>query len=625
MREQEAWPETGHARRAGISAFGVSGTNAHVIIEQAPAASPVAAEATVTPAIVPWIVSGKSRDALQAQIDRLGAFTSGTNLSTVDVGYSLATGRSAFAHRAVLLAGPDGLVEFARGTIAAGKTAFLFSGQGSQRIGMGRELYARFPAFAAALDEVFAHLDVELDRPLREVVWGSDAELLDETAYTQPALFAIEVALFRLLESWGVKPDHVAGHSIGEIAAAHVAGVLSLADAVRLVVARGRLMQALPAGGAMVSLEAAEAEVRPLLTEGVTIAAVNGPAAVVIAGAEDEVTAIAGRFDGQGRKTKRLRVSHAFHSPLMDPMLDGFRRVVEGLSFAAPQIPLVSNVTGALATAAQLCSPEYWVSHVRETVRFADGVLALRDAGVSTFVEVGPDGVLSAMTQQVLDDGAGQAVLPVLRANRDEETTISAALGALHVRGVPVAWEAFFAGTGARRITLPTYAFQHERFWPEPSLSHVAGVSADPADAEFWAAVEREDLSSLSTILDLDDGALTAMVPALSTWRRKRNDRSVVDGWRYRESWKPLAHPAAPTAGRWLVVVPEHTDPWLDTAVAALGEDVVRVGLGDDLTGFTARLIEAHEGGVAAVVALAVPGWPTDLLQALSDAGVEAP
>ncbi|HEY3708669.1 MAG TPA: SDR family NAD(P)-dependent oxidoreductase, partial [Amycolatopsis sp.] len=627
VREQEAWPETGHARRAGISAFGVSGTNAHVIIEQAPAAVPVS-EATVTPAVVPWIVSGKSRDALQTQLDRLGAFTAAADMSTVDVGYSLATGRSAFAHRAVLLAGQDSLVESARGTVTAGKTAFLFSGQGSQRIGMGRELYARFPAFAAALDEVFAHLDVELDRPLREVVWGPDAELLDETGYTQPALFAVEVALFRLLESWGVKPDHVAGHSIGEIAAAHVAGVLSLADAVRLVVARGRLMQALPAGGAMVSLEAAEAEVRPLLTEGVTIAAVNGPAAVVIAGTEDEVTAIAGRFDAEGRKTKRLRVSHAFHSPLMDPMLDGFRRVVEGLSFAAPQIPLVSNVTGALATAEQLCSPEYWVGHVRETVRFSDGVLALRDAGVSTFVEVGPDGVLSAMTRQVLDDdGADRAVLPLLRANRDEETTISAALGALHVRGVPVVWEAFFAGTGARRITLPTYAFQHERFWPEAPLSGPASVSADPADVEFWSAVEREDLPSLSTILDLEDDALAAMVPALSTWRRKRNDRSVVDGWRYRESWKPLAHPAAAASGRWLAVVPEHTDPWLDTAVAALGEDVARVGLGDDLTGFTARLIEAHEGsgGVTGVVALAVPGWPAALLRALSDAGVEAP
>ncbi|GCB87630.1 polyketide synthase [Streptomyces noursei] len=320
----------------------------------------------------------------------------------LDVGYSLATTRSAFDHRAVVLArprrcGPRADALAAVSTLPpssadpCGAFAVLFSGQGSQRLGMGRELYGRFPVFAEALDEVVGGLDAELPGQvgLREVMWGDDADRLNETGWAQPALFAVEVALFHLVESWGVRPDFVAGHSIGEIAAAHVAGVLSLADACRLVAARARLMQALPSGGAMIAVQATEDEVVAHLTDDVAIAAINGPTSVVLSGSESAALAVAGRLAADGRRTTRLRVSHAFHSPLMDPMLEDFRAVAEGLSYGAPSLSVVSNLTGELASADVLCSAEYWVRHVREAVRFADGVRTLADHGATTFLELG--------------------------------------------------------------------------------------------------------------------------------------------------------------------------------------------------------------------------------------------
>jgi KS-AT-KR-ACP domain-containing polyene macrolide polyketide synthase/pimaricinolide synthase PimS2/candicidin polyketide synthase FscD len=621
-----AWPDTGRPRRAGVSAFGVSGTNAHVIIEQATEAEPVAA---MSGSPVPWIVSARTPEALRAQVDRLASAVD-ADLSTVDVGSTLVAGRASLDHRAVLLATGGEVVEIARGRVRdpGGKIAFLFSGQGAQRLGMGRGLHERFQVFAAALDEVLAHLDVLLERPIRDVMWGDDPALLEETRYTQPALFAIEVALSRLMESWGVRPDFVAGHSIGEITAAHVAGVLSLDDACALVAARGRLMQELPAGGAMVSVQASEDEVAGHLSGRVSVAAVNGPDAVVLSGDEDAVLDVAARFRAEGRRTRRLRVSHAFHSPLMDPMLDSFAEVVAGLSFHEPRLPVVSNLTGGRSVGDELRTPEYWVRHVRETVRFTDGLSALRKAGVSTLVELGPDGVLSAMVAQNPDPGGTETVVPLLHKDRPEDAAILSALGRLHVIGTPVDWTPFFAG--GRLVDLPTYPFQHVRFWPE---TRAAAATANPADAAFWSAVDSADVEFLSSTLDLDGDALSAVVPALSSWRRKRHEQAVCDSWRYEVTWAPLTVAARHgLPGTWLALVPAGWSEDTGTAavVDALGANVVLVETdGTDLTG---RLSDVD--GVDGVVSLlgiletALPSghsWPQAVLAELAAAGVDAP
>ncbi|MFI2380528.1 type I polyketide synthase, partial [Streptomyces sp. NPDC018964] len=647
LTETVDWPETGRPRRAGVSSFGISGTNAHTIIEQAPEIEPVtpAGEPGRVPETVPWPVSAKSEEALDGQLERITSLDPDT-ASALDVGFSLASGRSVFEYRAVLLADAEGgaPVEVARGRAVERSLTVLFSGQGSQRAGMGRELYARFPVFAEALDAVLARLDVELERPLREVLFAEEgtpeAELLDTTGFTQPALFAVEVALYRLVESWGVRPEFVAGHSVGEITAAHVAGVLSLEDACALVTARARLMAELPAGGAMMAIEATEEEITPRLTDGTALAAVNGPESVVVSGAEVEVVALAEEFAAQGRKTRRLSVSHAFHSPLMEPMLDAFREVAEGLTYAEPRIPVVSNVTGEIAGPELLCSPEYWVRHVRGTVRYADGVRALADAGANAFLEAGPDGVLTALTRRCLDTDADTVAVPALRGDRPEESTLLTALARLHVSGVRVDWRPCFDGTGAHRTELPTYAFQRSRHWPDAQRPTAGGTGPDPLDTAFWTAVEGEDLTTLAADLEVDTDALGAVLPALSTWRRRQRDQAMVDGVRHQEAWKPLSLPSsAPTAaGTWLAVVPEALadDPWVAAVLAAVGTDVVPLTVGtDDRDALTGRLRGLlSEGtaltGVLSLLALtdtagASAASTAVLLQALPAAGITAP
>ncbi|WP_369214871.1 type I polyketide synthase [Streptomyces flavofungini] len=495
LTEPREWTGADRPRRAGISSFGISGTNAHIIVEQAPAAEPQASAEDTAP-VVPWLLSARDQDALRAQARRLhqhltagGATASGDTVTRprpLDVAYSLATTRTAFEHR-VAVTGSDreGLLA-ALGAVARGEEpgtaagegllALLFPGQGSQRLGMGRDLYERFPVFAEAFDAVCAGLDEHLEQPLRAVMWGDDEAALNATAYAQAALFALGVALHRLTASWGITPDLVAGHSIGEVVAAHVAGVFSLADACALVAARGRLMQALPEGGAMAAVQATEEEVLPHLSDGVSIAAVNGPASVVVSGTAEDVERVTGVLRELGRRTTALRVSHAFHSPLMEPMLEEFRAVVAGLSPQPPGLPVVSNLTGAVAGADELCSAAYWVRHVREAVRFADGVRALHEAGATRFLELGPDGVASAMARDSLPEEA--VTVAAQRRTASGEDALVDAVAKLHGHGVRVDWAAFFAGLGARRTELPTYAFQRRRFWPAEMPAMGTGAEA---------------------------------------------------------------------------------------------------------------------------------------------------
>nr|WP_046496891.1 type I polyketide synthase [Streptomyces odonnellii] len=518
LTEATDWPETGRARRAGVSSFGFGGTNAHVIVEEAPAEEP-AAEAERRPAgVVPWILSARTPQALADQARRLLAHAEADpSLTARDIAYSLALTRTTLDHGAVtvgadrdeLLAGLRSLAEGAptTGGRTPGRLAFLFTGQGAQRIGMGMELYAAHPAFAEAFDTNCAHFDPHLERPLRDVI--TTGEGLDDTAYTQPALFALEVALYRLVESWGITPDYLTGHSIGELSAAHIAGILTLPDATRLVTARARLMQTMPPGGAMIAIQAPEAAVRPLLegreTE-IGVAAVNGPASVVISGDVEAATEIEARLKEQGYRTRRLTVSHAFHSPHMDGMLDDFRTTAKQLTYAEPTIPVISTLTGHLATGDDLRTPDYWTNQVRHAVRYHNALQTLESQGVTTLLELGPDGVLTALAAAGADRPEALTAVPALRRGQPEGRTLVNAIGTLHLNGVRVDWERSFAGTGARRVALPTYAFQSERFWlapevPEPGTAEGTGLVQraweplelpEPAEPVRWAVLARE-------------------------------------------------------------------------------------------------------------------------------------
>ncbi|QKZ22641.1 type I polyketide synthase [Streptomyces chartreusis] len=471
LSEPTDWPATGRPRRAAVSSFGIGGSNAHVVLEQAPPAPLPAEQPSGSPHIVPWVVSARSANALDAAVARLRRLDPADDRARADIAHSLATGRAtALPHRTVLLASADGTPTAARCVAERGLSAVLFAGRGTPHAAQTRTLAARFPVFArafAAVREAFDGLPAE---PLHELVGGERDISVGEPAFVEqaePLLFAHEIALYRLLESLGRTPTHVVGHGLGEVAAAHAAGALSLTDACRVVAARVRLAERLGTA-ATVAVRATEAEVAPLLTAGVGVAAVDGPDRLVLSGAASEVARVADALATEGHATTALPAPHGLHSPLVADALDAFRRDLAGLEPRTPRIPVVSTLTGARVTGTDLASPAHWSGQAGATVRFADAVTALRDAGVHTFLEVGTDAALTASTVELLA-WSGVVTVAAQRAGTDPETALLTALARLHVTGSDVYWPALFTGTGARRTELPTYPFQRERHWPTPA------------------------------------------------------------------------------------------------------------------------------------------------------------
>ncbi|MEM7125062.1 MAG: SDR family NAD(P)-dependent oxidoreductase [Chloroflexota bacterium] len=494
-------------RVAGISAFGISGTNAHVVVGSAPERVQEARlpedrrefdEETLTSEkngrplyLLP--LSAKSETALsdlvRRYVDHLQLYP---NTDLADLCYTAAVGRTSFTHRTTIVAADNeellgkltGMVdgdndpESLSGTLSheTRRVAFLFTGQGSQYVEMGRELYETEPTFRATLEQCDRILQEELGESLLTILYPESIDQppapssLDQTQYTQPALFALEVALSRLWLSWGVQPDLLIGHSVGEIAAACVAGVFSLEDGLRLIAARGRLMGKLPQGGEMVSCLADEATVEEAIapySEMVSIAAVNGPESTVISGQREAIQEIVGQLEAEDIKTRQLTVSHAFHSPLMDPILDDFRQVAEGITYHKPRLPIISNVTGQLA-GNEVTTPTYWVRHVREAVRFADGVKTLYDQDINVFLEIGPKPTLLGMMGQV---SPAYCHLPSLRENQSDWGQMLKTLGELYIHDVEIDWEAVNKdaahSNSRRKVLLPTYPFQRERYWAD--------------------------------------------------------------------------------------------------------------------------------------------------------------
>ncbi|MFF2542450.1 type I polyketide synthase [Kitasatospora sp. NPDC058063] len=662
LTEAEPWPELDRPRRAGVSSFGISGTNAHVVLEQAPEAEAPADPGQPAPGVVPWLLAARTTEALRAQAGRLHAFVADTEPDPVDVGRSLLS-RAPLERRAVVLGADrdrlaDALAALAgdlpdkavvTGVAGEGRSAFLFTGQGAQRTGMGRELYEAFPVFQRAFDAVCAELDPRLEHSVKDVVFGGSRDL-HQTVWAQAGLFALEVALFRLFESFGVLPDFLLGHSIGEVAAAHCAGVLTLADACALVAARGRLMQALPAGGAMLAVQATEPEVAAALaavTGTADVAALNSRGSAVVSGTADTIDELAAHWTAEGRKTSRLTVSHAFHSALMEPMLDEFRAVLATLSFAEPRIPIVSTLTGAVEDEL-LRTPDYWARQVRETVRFADGVECLKTQGVGRFVELGPDGVLTAMARESLPESA--LTTTALRGSWHDTGVFVTALADLWTRGTAVDWQVLFDGHG-RRVELPVYPFQHEKYWLHP----VAAPAGGPVDPGLWAALAGEDADAIADRLDVTDpgvrASLRTALPLLSDWHRRDREEAEVAGWRYHVGWEPVPDAPAPAlTGDWLLVVP--AAPADDERVRAHRDGLTRHGAtvvtvpvaadAADRTDLAVRLRQAvgdgrRPAGVLSLLALetgphpevpALPGGTATtllLVQALLDAGIDGP
>ena len=497
------WQPKGKSRLAGVSSFGFSGTNAHAIVEEAPPQVKtdnlkVKSEEDIERSVHLLTLSAKTQTALGELVSSYQDYLkTHPELGLADICYTANIGRTHFSHRlAVVAENHPELVEKLRqhqqgeevagistgelpNNTTASKIAFLFTGQGSQYINMGRQLYQQAPTFRDVINqchEILSTVETFQNKSLLEIIYPKDnssSSLLDQTAYTQPALFAIEYALAQLWQSWGIEPDTVMGHSVGEYVAACVAGVFSLEDGLKLIAHRGKLMQQLPSGGEMVSLLAEQEQVKEAIAplhHKVAIAAINGPLSVVISGTSEDIGAICQKLEAQGIKTKRLQVSHAFHSPLMEPMLAEFEAVAHQITYHQPKIPLISNVTGKKVDHS-IATANYWVNHIRQPVKFAASMETLQQQGLEVFLEIGAKPILLGMGRQCLPEEFG-IWLPSLRPGVDEWQQMLSSLGQLYVKGVKVDWSGFDRDYSREKVVLPTYPFQRERYWIESNQSN---------------------------------------------------------------------------------------------------------------------------------------------------------
>ncbi|RYJ29958.1 malonyl CoA-acyl carrier protein transacylase [Streptomyces sp. L-9-10] len=676
LTEAVQWPETGRPRRCAVSSFGISGTNAHALLEQAPvpAEAEAAGDGEDAPApfagpAVPWVVSGRGEAAVRDQASALVArLENDPSARPADVGHSLLSSRSVFENRAVVV-GADraGLLDGARalGTGQSwpdlvsgladveGRTVFVFPGQGSQWAGMGAGLLAESPVFARRIAECATALGEFVDWSLEDVLRGApDAPSLERVDVVQPASFAVMVSLAALWRSHGVEPAAVVGHSQGEIAAAVVAGALSLEDGARVVALRSQAIGRTLAGhGGMMSvpLPADEVDSRLEAWPGrVSVAAVNGPRSVVVSGEPDALDELSAELTAEDVRVRRVAVDYASHSARVEDLRDELLDVLAPVRPRASDVPFFSTVTGDWLDTERM-DAGYWFRNLRQRVRFAEAVGDLLADEHRVFIEVSSHPVLTMSVQDMTEAYGEPAVATgTLRRDRGGLARFLVSAAEVFVRGVEVDWAGLFAGTDVRRIDLPTYAFQHERFWNIPAvLDRVDAI--DPLDAEFWAAVEREDVSALTTALRTDENSVAAVLPALSSWRRSRNDRSTVDSWRYRVTWSPVGTvPARSLTGAWLVVSAAGTD---DSETAGLlegaGAEVTRLVLDDpytdravlaerlsgigrpagisQFTGIVSTLAAAEERGARHPGLTLGLALTVSLVQALGDAGIEAP
>uniref|UniRef100_UPI001969749E type I polyketide synthase n=1 Tax=Streptomyces sporangiiformans TaxID=2315329 RepID=UPI001969749E len=651
------WPENGHPRRAGVSSFGFSGTNAHVVLEQAP--EPPAPSADDTPGmtapteqqsdhgVVPLVLSAQTGNALRAQAARVRRHLEDhPELAPRDIGWSLIGTRAALDHRAVvvgpdrptLLGALDALSEgrsdaaLTEGVLGAGrgKVAFVFPGQGSQWVGMATELIESSPVFAERMRECAAALSSYVEWSLFDVL--EDAEALERVDVVQPVLWAVMVSLAELWRSYGVRPAAVVGHSQGEIAAACVAGALSIDDAARVVALRSKAILALSGLGGMVSVALPVEEVRERLSEGLSVAAVNGPSSVVVSGDVAELDALLAACEAEEVRARRIPVDYASHSAHVEAIHAELLDVLTGLEPRTAEVPFFSTVTADWLDTSVM-DAEYWYSNLRQTVRFEEATKCLVEQGHQVFIEASPHPVLTVGLRETLDelDSAGVAI-GTLRRGEGGPCRFLLSLGEVHTHGVRVDWTPVFAG--ARQVALPTYAFDHQRFWlVEEGVSpgEVGGVVADPLDVEFWATVEREDSVSLAETLGLEGDELGVVLPALSSWRRRHKARSRVDEWRYSVSWKPVTLESRALAGCWLVVSADAEQDVLSDVLEGQGTEVQRLVLEGAVLS-RAGLVERLSGvgavdGVVSLLGLREAGFADTmtLTQALGDAGVEAP